>query len=91
MSKPANARRNERSRLYVAQKGRCCYCDKVMDIAPANRFSDAAPTVEHLQRREDGGTDRIGNLALACTRCNWTRGKMNWLEFCTLKRDGTGR
>lgn len=91
MTKPANARRNERSRLYVAQKGRCCYCECVMDIAPINKFGDTSPTIEHLRRRADGGTDRIGNLALACLRCNTTRGKMNWLEFATLKRDGYGR
>ena len=49
---------------------------------PAN-----AETLEHLDRRADGGANRRSNLALACYACNSGRGTMDWLTYTTIKRD----
>jgi hypothetical protein len=44
-----------------------------------------AETIEHLQRKADGGTDGIHNLALSCRSCNEGRGAMNWLAYASYK------
>ncbi len=68
---------------YLAQQGRCCYCNLPMWLAdPAElahlglRPSTLAPlkaTAEHLQARRDGGKDEAGNIAAACWLCNVRR------------------
>jgi len=40
-------------------------------------------TVEHLQRREDGGKTVKDNLAIACHPCNSSRGRVDWLTYKT--------
>ncbi len=72
--------------LYELQDGRCCYCGIVMQLPPvgwtreARKFWHARTrnfaTVEHLRRVADGGTNDIGNLALACYPCNFIRGAL---------------
>ena len=52
----------------AVQEGRCCYCDK-----PFNQTSRKA-TIEHIVPVSRGGTNDIGNLAIACKRCNSRRG-----------------
>ncbi|GCA51766.1 HNH endonuclease [Sinorhizobium meliloti] len=37
-------------------------------------------SVEHLHRRADGGTSHWSNLAMACTRCNNSRGERDRLS-----------
>lgn len=68
----------------------CCYCEtplveinldgiKYKDI-PANSL-----TVEHLRRIEDGGTNQLDNLALACHSCNTGRGTVDWFTYKNYK------
>nr|WP_240543070.1 HNH endonuclease [Sinorhizobium meliloti] len=45
-----------------------------------------AATLEHLQRRADGGTGHPSNLAMACKRCNNTRGERDWLSYASWRR-----
>lgn len=45
----------------------CEYCHS-SEILSANRF-----TIDHIVPRSLGGSDEIGNLALACRRCNERR------------------
>ena len=52
----------------TAQEGRCCYCKK-----PFNQTSRKA-TIEHIVPVSRGGANDIGNLAIACKRCNSRRG-----------------
>ena len=84
-----------RDRLYVAQAGSCCYCDKPMFMRghiSAGRFGSLfgltnaqaklrVATLEHLKRRADGGTNQRDNLALACQACNSRRQGTNWVEY----------
>ncbi|NDZ12027.1 hypothetical protein C7T35_15520 [Variovorax sp. WS11] len=53
-----------RTSAIQAQRGRCIYCRQPMG-------RDA--TAEHLCARQDGGTDRKGNIVAACRRCNHRR------------------
>jgi hypothetical protein len=42
-------------------------------------------TQEHLKRKCEGGSNYIGNLAIACRECNEGRGSKSWLEWKTIK------
>lgn len=78
-----------RQTLRDKQRGRCCYCQVEMTThkAPKNGpHPGTAETIEHLQRRADGGTNRRDNLALACRDCNMGRGTIDWLTYTSLKR-----
>lgn len=81
--------------LHKAQGGRCCYCGRgVVMPGPhgwkqGHQHRDNAATMEHLQRKADGGTDRLDNLALACKSCNSRRGAMSWVEFKTIMAAAT--
>lgn len=60
-------------REYLLEKwGRACiYCD-----------AEGVPLqIEHLTARARGGTNRIGNLGLACGCCNQKKGSLNVREF----------
>lgn len=87
-----------RSRLYDLQSGKCCYCGEQMYRTRSNKrktcrkrgislkaFDRRLATLEHLQRRAEGGTNHPDNLAVACQECNTTRGTRTWLEFKTIK------
>lgn len=56
-------------REYLLEKwGRCCvYCDG----------NDRLLQIDHLTSKANGGTDRIGNLALACAPCNQDKGSLD--------------
>ena len=47
---------------------RCEYCLLHQD------YSELAHHVEHIIAKQHGGSDDIGNLALACHRCNLCKG-----------------
>jgi 5-methylcytosine-specific restriction endonuclease McrA len=56
-----------------AWKGRCLHCNR-----PLVLLDDGTPvsaiTLEHIVPRTAGGTDDLGNLGLACPRCNHGKG-----------------
>jgi len=89
-------RASARISLHAAQSGKCCYCGCVL-VMPENGkhkraiVKDQHPrmaTIEHLQRRADGGSSRLDNLALACRTCNAARGPESWVEYKTLVQAG---
>ena len=43
-------------------------------------------TIEHLDRRVDGGRNDRGNIALACYACNTGRGSVDWFTYATIRR-----
>lgn len=47
--------------LFWRQQGRCCYCGEhvVLTYRPYDAARPYAATLEHLQRRADGGTGAI--------------------------------
>jgi len=60
-------------REYLLEKWqrKCAYCGK----------TDVPLEIEHLIPRSRGGTDRVSNLALACTKCNQQKGNQTAAEF----------
>jgi hypothetical protein len=66
-------------REYLLEKwGRkCAYCGK----------SDVSLEIEHIRPKSSGGTNRIGNLALACRPCNERKGARSIEEFLKSKPD----
>lgn len=56
-------------RLVRQRAGNCCeYCRLPEELG------DVTFHVEHIVARQHGGTDELSNLALACDRCNLTKG-----------------
>ncbi len=53
--------------------GRCILCNRNLVVALDGRVESRA-TVEHIVPRSHGGTDAVGNLALACVGCNNEKG-----------------
>lgn len=50
----------------------CCWCGDVLEYG-----TDKFPTVEHVVRRAEGGTDDLSNLKISCFKCNTTRHNTN--------------
>ena len=81
MSNPLSKKRRQ---AFAAQAGRCCYCGFRMWLENQAEFARALGlrptavqvlqcTAEHLHARQQGGTDRAGNIAAACWACNKRR------------------
>ena len=49
-------------------RNRCEYCGLPQE------FSGLRFHIEHIVARQHGGTDDLGNLALACPECNFQKG-----------------
>lgn len=67
---------NKKDFLYDFQKGNCCYCNR--------RVSKKKMTKEHLIPKVYGGDSQIGNIALACRKCNERRG-CDLTNLCALE------
>lgn len=63
--KATERKRAKKASLYEKQKGKCYYC--------GNGFTIKQLTWEHVQRKREGGTNHISNLALSCLFCNQYR------------------
>ena len=48
--------------------GRCEYC------MLSEEASEVAFHIEHIRAKQHGGSDDLSNLALACDRCNFSKG-----------------
>ncbi|MUV14365.1 HNH endonuclease [Noviluteimonas gilva] len=76
---------NNRLRAFNAQKGRCHYCACPIWLDDERAFALAWPqltrkqrsqcraTAEHMQAKQDGGTNRRDNIVAACCYCNRSR------------------
>lgn len=64
-------------RQYLLEKwGRqCCYCGK----------KDTPLQVEHIHPKSRGGSNRVGNLTLACEPCNTAKGARDIRDFLSGK------
>jgi len=62
--------------------GKCLHCNTQLlvglDGAPRSRA-----TIEHIVPRAAGGSDELGNLALACARCNHEKGVRHDPHYAT--------
>src|SRR6266436_4526255 len=54
--------------------GRCEYCRLHQDDYELLTFH-----VEHIIAKQHGGSDDADNLCLACSECNWPKGRI-WLD-----------
>ncbi len=66
--------------LNSKQRGKCCYCEKKVDMHCSETHPLRA-TLEHLKRREDGGGSKLDNVAMACRQCNAGRGSVDWFIY----------
>jgi 5-methylcytosine-specific restriction endonuclease McrA len=64
-------------RQYLLEKwGRqCCYCGQ----------KDTPLQVEHIHPKSRGGSNRVGNLTLACNSCNVSKGSRDIRDFLSGK------
>ena len=73
-----------RFEAFRRQAGRCFYCNVLMwtdDCVAFAKRHGLSPriarwlqcTAEHLQARQEGGRDSMGNVAAACRLCNHRR------------------
>ncbi len=53
--------------------GKCLHCNSHLAVSLAGDPISRA-TIEHILPRTAGGTDAVENLALACARCNGSKG-----------------
>jgi 5-methylcytosine-specific restriction endonuclease McrA len=61
-------------------QGKCLHCGGHLLIALDGEPISRA-TIEHIVPRTAGGGDELGNLALACARCNQGKGKRHDHRF----------
>ena len=52
--------------------GKCLHCNTKLVVS---RAGETSATIEHIVPRHRGGDDADTNLALACARCNQTKGR----------------
>jgi len=69
--------KRKRIRLAREQGGLCYYCGVVMtpvEMTPqGTNLVPTMETLEHLEKKEDGGTLRNDNVVAACLLCNSSR------------------
>lgn len=72
-------------KLYLAQKGKCCFCEKKMYACSAlpHPIGQLA-TFEHVHPRSSGGRDTLNNLKISCYRCNKIRGCLDYDLFAAV-------
>lgn len=73
-AKRLRRKNSRRSKLFIAQQGKCWLCGGKMRLdVDLLRHPDAA-TFDHIKPRAEGGTNRQDNIILAHKRCNSRRG-----------------
>jgi 5-methylcytosine-specific restriction endonuclease McrA len=69
-------RKRVRSHMIALQGNRCCYCAHEFD--DCNPWGDRYATIEHIEDRAKGGSNKQDNLAMACFVCNQRAGAEGW-------------
>ena len=60
--------------------GKCLHCNAYLIVA-LNGEPISRATVEHIVPQVHGGTNELGNLGLACARCNQGKGSRHDRHF----------
>ncbi|QIW87858.1 hypothetical protein Ab1vBOLIVR5_gp210c [Agrobacterium phage OLIVR5] len=66
--------------LYLAQKGKCCFCECLTFLESPPNNNDLA-TIEHCVPKAKGGEDAPSNYAISCFECNNLRTTKDFKEF----------
>lgn len=82
-------RARRKLKLFVAQDGICCICDKAMMLRYGG-YKGACATFEHIVTKSSGGGSNIDNLSLSHGTCNNRRGTENFHNFKTRVMDNNG-
>ncbi len=69
-------RKKRRAALFKEQNGLCFWCHEPMTLENPNPHNPPKnfATLDELHARFHGGTQRVGNVVLACVPCNHDRG-----------------
>lgn len=88
----SQARAKKRQILWVAQDGKCHYCDRetVLPKQGMTNTGKSLATLDHIITQSDGGTDHLTNMVVACSACNSNRGNMPYEQFYTLMKTPGG-
>lgn len=83
-------------KLHRRQEGKCCFCGietwlsvkgiKKQNPPPGMKMKQMA-TADHKIPQSQGGTNRMSNLAMACTLCNNERQTTPFEEFMEVRQD----
>ncbi len=72
--------------VWQADSGRCWYC-RMECRRPGEPWDGRVlATVDHVEPKADGGTNRLENLHVCCEVCNQAKGDMDLHEFLALER-----
>lgn len=69
-------RRERRLGINIRDGFMCLYCG-----ADLRAYDPTSVTLDHLEARVYGGTNRNNNLITACKSCNSRRGCKDWREY----------
>lgn len=75
-------------RMYLAQRGRCVFCERMMYADSEGNPKKEIATIEHIVCRSAGGSDREDNVCLSCWECNNLREDRKFERFMKLRRAG---
>src|SRR5699024_10647751 len=81
---PLEVTRKELRSLFAAFDGCCIYCGVKEENCERRHH------VDHVIATSKGGRHHIGNLVLACDRCNRQKGAKPFFEFYMSKKDEIG-
>lgn len=78
----------KRQRLWVAQDGKCHYCDSetILPRQGAKYSGSKLATLDHIITQTEGGTDSLRNMVVACSDCNNKRGNLPYEYFVHLMK-----
>ena len=87
-----SVRAKKRQILWVAQDGKCHYCERetVLPRQGVNSGGKSLATLDHIITQSDGGTDHLHNMVIACAACNSNRSNMPYEEFYYLMKTPGG-
>lgn len=64
-----NISKSVRRKVFARDRGRCRYCG----CQTNSQWLQDHPSIDHIVPRSRGGSNHIGNLVLACRRCDHTK------------------
>jgi len=76
----------KKRRMYLSQRGKCCFCDMKMLLDSTSFPQGRQATCEHIVPRLHGGFNGWKNFAISCHSCNNLRGVTPFEEFRILRQ-----